>query len=325
MVKFSLDLWDGFDHISAKTELGLTVLKDVTEFIKKRAAIEADYGKKLQELNKTVPGSGLFSKSAPIEKESKTLRLAFLSWQEEGAKTATHHIDFANKINTDIVKPLEAFLKTKDPERKKIIAEGQKRLQAYNVAKANVEKAKNAYLAASKEAEAAAEAHEKVKTDLEAADEKKKKQLADNEKRASQKATQTAEKAKTAEAAYQKAVETANDLSKETFSTHIPPLLDSLQQLEEERYAHSKTVIEAFHKEFTTLPEVLNERAAELLKALEALDVDADLGEYVEVHKTTNTEPEVFKFVGYKEPATATTTPAEEKEKEKEAETNSSL
>ena len=47
------------------------MLKDVTEFIKKRAVLEAEYAKKLQELCKTVPGSGLFSKTAPIDKESK--------------------------------------------------------------------------------------------------------------------------------------------------------------------------------------------------------------------------------------------------------------
>lgn len=49
----------------------MKVLKDVTEFIKKRAVLEAEYAKKLQELCKTVPGSGMFSKSAPIDKESK--------------------------------------------------------------------------------------------------------------------------------------------------------------------------------------------------------------------------------------------------------------
>ena len=50
----------------------------------------------------------------------RRLKAAFLSWQEEGAKIATHHLEFANKVNTDIVKPLESFLKTKEPERRKV-------------------------------------------------------------------------------------------------------------------------------------------------------------------------------------------------------------
>ena len=43
----------------------------MTEFIKKRAVLENEYAKKLQELCKTVPGAGVFSKNAPIDKESK--------------------------------------------------------------------------------------------------------------------------------------------------------------------------------------------------------------------------------------------------------------
>lgn len=85
------------------------------------------------------------------------------------------------------------------------------------------------------------------------------------------KASQLTEKAKAAEAAYQKAVDTANEVTKETFSTHLPPVLDSLQQLEEERYALAKSVLESYHKEFRTVPDLLIERADELSKALEAL------------------------------------------------------
>jgi len=312
MVKFSSDLWDGFEHISAKTELGLTVLKDVTEFIKKRAQLEAEYAKKLQELSKVVPGSGLFSKSAPIDKESKTLKAALLSWQEESAKIAGHHLEFANKINNDIVKPLENFIKTKEPERKKAIAEGQKRTKVYLDAKANLEKAKEAYVRTMKEAEQATEAHEKAKAELENGPEAKKKQLGENEKRASQKATQLTEKGKAAEAAYQKAVDTANEVAKETFTTHLPPIIDSLQQLEEERYAQAKAVLESFHGGFKALPEQLMERAEELSKVLESLDVEADLSDFVQEKKGTASEPEPFKFVPFKEPAVTSTSTSEE-------------
>jgi len=290
----------------------------VTEFIKKRVALEAEYAKKLQELCKAVPGSGLFSKSAPIDKESKTLKAAFLSWQEEGAKIAVHHLDFANKVNTDIVKPLETFIKTKEPERKKSIVEGQKRLKVYIDAKGNLDKSKDVYLKTMKEAEQATEAHEKAKTDLENGSEAKKKQLGDNEKRAGQKATQLTEKGKATETAYQKAVDTANDVAKETFGTHLPPVLDALQALEEERYNQSKFVLELFHKEFRALPDQLIERADELAKALEALSVETDLEEFVNEKKGPNTEPEVFRFVSYKEPATSSTTTTSEETLEEE-------
>lgn len=62
-----------------------------------------------------------------------------------------------------------------------------------------------------------------------------------------------------------------NELSKETFATHLPPVIDALQTLEEERYALAKQVLEAFQKEFRALPDLLIERAEDLSKALEAL------------------------------------------------------
>jgi len=319
-VKFSADLWDGFEHISVKTELGLTALKDVTEFIKKRAVLEVEYAKKLQELCKTTPGASLFSKSPPIEKEAKTLKAALLSWQQEGAKIAGHHLEFANKINTDIVKPLESFIKTKEPERKKAIAEGQKRTKAYLDAKANHDKSKDTYLKAMKEAEQATEAHEKAKTELESGPEAKKKQLGDNEKRAGQKATQLNERGKAAEGAYQKAVEVVNEVAKENFSTHLPPVIDALQQLEEERYNQCKFILETFHKEFRNLPDLLIERAEALSSALSALDTDADLEEFVQEKKGPNAEPEVLRFIVYKEPSSSTTTTSTSEEKKDEPE-----
>jgi len=286
--------------------------------------LEMEYAKKLQELCKTVPGSGLFSKGAPIDKESKTLKAAYLSWQEEGTKIAGHHLEFANKINTDVVKPLEAFIKSKEPERKKAIAEGQKRTKAYLDAKGNHDKAKDVYLKAMKEAELATDAYEKAKTELENGPEAKKKQLGDNEKRAAQKAAQLAEKGKAAEAAYQKAVDTANEVTKETFTTHIPPVLDTLQQLEEERFTQSKAILETFQKEFRTLPDLLIERADELAKALDALNVDSDLEEFVAEKKGPKTEPELYLFVAFKEPTTAQTTTSSEDAPKEEAENKDS-
>jgi len=278
-----------------------------------------------------VPGSGVFSKSAPIDKESKTLKAAFLSLQEEGVKAATHHLEFATKITNDVVKPLENFHKTKETERKKAIAEGQKRTKAHLDAKANHDKAQDTYKRSMKEAEQATEAHEKAKTEHDSGPEAKKKQLADNEKRAAQKAIQLTEKSKAAEAAYQKAVETVNEVVKENFSTHLPPVLDALQQLEEDRYAMSKAVLESYQKEFRALPDLLIERAEAIATVIAALDLDADLTEFADAKKGPNSEPEEVKFVPYKEPpagssttSTSTTsseeTPKEEKEDKSETE-----
>ena len=159
------------------------------------------------------------------------------------------------------------------------------------------------------------------------------------------------EKGKVAEAAYQKAVDNANDVAKETYGTHLPPILDALQTLEEERYNQAKFVLEIFSKEFRALPDQLIERADELAKALDALgtllsllsvlslpssclfvslteyaDMEADLSEYVDEKKGDKTEPEVIRFVAYKEPAAGTTTStSSEDTKEEESKTEVEL
>lgn len=313
MVKFSEDLWDGFDVLNAKTEQGVQVLKDIVEFLKKRAQIEAEYAKALGALCKAAPGSSgsLFGKNAPaIDKETKTLKAALLSIQEEGSRTATGHQDFANKVLSDIVKPLDASLKAKENDRKKNSIEGQKRLKAVQEAKAAAEKTKDSYLKASKEAEGATEAHEKAKSDLAGAADNKKHQEA--EKRAGQKVGPLNEKAKAAEGAYTKAVDTANDVVSKTFSEHLPPVIDAIQTLEEERYALLRTALQDYLTAQRAIPANIEERCQELEKAISAIDIDADLSEFVDAHKSAATAPEKIQFVAFKEPAgqssTTTTT-----------------
>jgi len=317
MVKYSEDLWDGFEILNTKSEHGVQVVKDVAEFLKKRAQLEADYAKGLAALCKTAPGSagGLFSKGpAVVEKETKTLKAAILAIQEEGSRAATVHQDFANKVLNDVVKPLETFLKTKENDRKKTATEGQKRLKSLADAKAGAEKAKDSYQKATKESEAATEAHTKASADLAAASDNKK--LQEAEKRASSKAGPLAEKAKAAEAAYTKAVDTANDLITKTYGEHIPPLLESLQQFEEDRYAQIRDVLQEYLNAQKTIPTNLDERCQEIEKNVSAISIDSDLTEFADAHKSATSEPEKIVLVTKDSPAVsapvaATTTTTE--------------
>jgi len=300
MVKYSEDLWDGFDVTSIKAEQGIQVVKDILEFLKKRAEIESIYAKSLASLCKSVPGGsgGLFSSSKAgtlIEKETKTLRVALISIQEEGNKAAAAHLELSTKIVNDVVKPLDNFIKTKDVERKKLVIEGQKRIKALTDSKSAAEKAKDTYVRSTKEAEVAAETHEKAKNELASAPESKKHQEA--EKRHGQKVPGLQEKAKSSEAAYTKAVDTANETINKTYSEHLPPLLDSLQQLEEERYKNLQLVLTEFVNAQRNIPTNLEERCQEMEKQVSGIDVDADLAEFAEAHKKAATEPELIKNI----------------------------
>jgi len=335
MVKFSEDLWDALDHVVQKSEVGTQVVKDISEFLKKRAELEAEYGKRLAALCKVPPGGGgFFGKAgeAPVNKDSKTIRTAIISIQEEGARIANVHIEFSNKILAETVKPLEAFVKAKDLERKKLIAEGQKRNKALADAKAAVDKTKDTYGKAGKEADAAVEAHEKAQKDLFGDSENKK--FKESEKRAVAKVQPAQDKHKASESAYQKAVDSANEIQGKSFSEYLPPILDGLQQYEEERFQQLRTSLGEFLKLQKFVPQAIDQSCDELAKQVDALDLDGDTDEFIKAHASANREPTPFSFQNYKDPApdsasasgssssssTTTTTTSSGKGKEKEEE-----
>jgi len=294
------------------------VVKDITDFLKKRAEIESAYARSLAALCKTVPGvgGGLFggsNKSAPVERENKTLKAALLSLQEEGLKASNAHQEFTNKIVSEVLKPLDTFIKTKELERKKFQLEGQKRLKALADAKSQAEKAREAFQRATKELEAANKEHEKAKNDLVLGPDNKR--LQETEKRIAGKIPAIADKVKASETAYLKAVEATNEVITKSYSEHIPPLIDGLQQLETDRYSLLQTVLQEFVTLQRTIPSNLEERCQELDKRFSEVDVEADFNDFIETHKATAKEPELVKPIGVKE-----TPKEEEKEKEKEKE-----
>jgi len=75
--------------------------------------------KKILNFFKTLPGSGMFSGTPTITKEQNSLKSTFMSILEKGVTQADSHIQFATKINNDIVKVLEEWIKVNDKERKK--------------------------------------------------------------------------------------------------------------------------------------------------------------------------------------------------------------
>eukprot|EP01112_Ceratiomyxa_fruticulosa_P007936 TRINITY_DN2066_c0_g1_i4.p1 TRINITY_DN2066_c0_g1~~TRINITY_DN2066_c0_g1_i4.p1 ORF type:complete len:229 (-),score=63.13 TRINITY_DN2066_c0_g1_i4:562-1248(-) len=176
MVKFSQDLWDSFDAIAAKTETSANVAKNLIDFLTERAKIEQAYAKSLAELSKKAGGGGgLFaSKNDVVDKEAKSVKTVVLSLREETLHISNTHQEFSAKILSEVVRPVEGFLKSKDLDRKKNIQEGQKRLKAQADAKAAHDRAKDAYNKAGKESDAASEAHEKAQKDLFADAENKK-------------------------------------------------------------------------------------------------------------------------------------------------------
>jgi len=301
MTKFSKDLWDSFDAVAAKTETSASVAAQLVEFLSKRAKIEADYAKNLSELSKKPwPSGGLFGgKGDIVDKEAKSIKGVILSLREEGAHIAAAHQEFSAKILSEVVRPVEGFLKSKENDRKKNIAEAQKRLKVQVDAKQSHDRAKDVYSKAGKDSDIASEAHEKAQKDLFAdADNKK---LKENEKKAAQKVQPTADKLKAAEAAYQKAVDQVNDIQAKTFTEHLPPILDFLQQFEEDRFAVLRQILADALRLQKEVPEKISGYTLEIAKQVDGLDLEGDLDEFVKANAKDKTEPTPYIFVGYKD------------------------
>jgi len=70
MLKFSTELWDGFEVVSKRTEEGVNAAKEIANFLKKVSTLYDEFGKNLIKLCKpnatqTLPQKIMQKKEAP--------------------------------------------------------------------------------------------------------------------------------------------------------------------------------------------------------------------------------------------------------------------
>jgi chemotaxis protein histidine kinase CheA len=283
-IKFSEELLNSFDAVNTKSEVGLQIVKDMVEFYKKRAALEESYAKGLAGLHKTMPGSGLFTKETPIQKEMKTLRTALLGTNEVGLKVSEQHQELCNKILNDICKQLEAWIKTKDTERKKISGEGQKHIKTVADAKGAVAKNKENCEKLVKESEKAKEALMKAEKDeINQPDNKK---LQPVTRKASHNYNQAVDKVKAADQAYQASVKKANEELDSFRKEKMPVVLEQFQKFEEERWNTMLSSVRTYKNLYLALPPAISDYIGKDLNGLiENAKIDEDLTEFVKATK----------------------------------------
>jgi len=283
-IKFSEELLNSFDAVNTKSELGLQIVKDMVEFYKKRASVEESYAKALSGLHKTLPGSGLFTKDAPIQKEMKTLRVALLGTNEVGLKVAEQHQDLCNKILNDVCKQLEAWIKTKDAERKKISGEGQKHIKTVNDAKGAVVKNRENCDKLVKEADKAKEALMAAeKAEINQPDNKK---LQPVTRKASHNHIQAVEKAKAADQVYQQSVKKANEELDSFRKEKMPAVLEQFQKWEEDRWNTLLASVRTYKNLYMAVPGVISDYIGKDLNGLiDNAKIDEDLTEFVKATK----------------------------------------
>jgi hypothetical protein len=296
--KFSEELLASFPVIISKTEVGLQVVKDLAEFYRTRAKIEDEYAKKLAALYKSPPGVGFFSKDPAVTKEYKTLKDAALAILDKGNKMSASHQEFANKINNDICKSLDNWVKNKSNERTKVLGEGQKHLKAVADAKAAVQKHKAEYEKLMKAADVAKE--QLMKAEKDEINQPENKKLAPITKKASTNYAQAKEKAKQQEQAYQAAVKKANEETEANRKERMPTVLESVQKWDEDRWNTLLASVKTLRTLQDAVPAVLEAQSKELADVYESANIETDLREFIDANKKADTPDETFEFVAYK-------------------------
>lgn len=298
ITKISQELVFNFNGIIARSELGIQAVKDISEFMKKRAEIESEYAKKLNQHYKTTPGAGVFTKDPPITKESKTLKDALLGIAEKGLQVSDQHLEISNKIINDICKTLDNWIKTKDQDRKKIIGEGLKLIKSLADNKANVQKNKANYEKLWKDTDSAKDAV--IKAEKDEINQPDNKKLNAVTKKATENFNSAMSKAKSSESAYQTSVDKFNEELNSFKSDKMPQILEQFQQWEQDRWSTLLGIVKSFATIQETLPASVQKGIDDLQVIVEAANFESDIKELVSVCKKEEKDEENIQFTPYK-------------------------
>jgi len=296
--KFAEELLPAFPALVTKTEVGLQVVKDLAEFYRNRAKIEDEYAKKLAALYKSPPGAGFFSKDPAVTKEYKSLKESILAILEKGNKISNSHQEFANKVNNDICKTLDNWVKNKTNERTKILGEGQKHLKTVSDAKANVVKHKSEYEKLMKAADVAKE--QLMKAEKDEINQPDNKKLAPITKKASTNLIQAKDKAKQQEQTYQSAVKKANEEVEATRKERLPAVLENVQKWDEDRWNTLLASVKQLKTLQDAVPSVIETQNKDLADVYESANIEADIREFIDANKKATETEETIEFVAYK-------------------------
>ena len=291
----SKELWDGFDKICARIDTQVTASHDYLAIITRRARAEQEFGRVLFESTKVIPGN---PRGPAVKKLEASLQDAFLNVSECQNKVGERHIEVAKKLSEETIKPLEACLRKVEAEKRKVMAEGDRKQKAFQDAQLAAKRYHDAAERAGKEADTAHAAYTKAKSDANAIPDNKK--LAALVPRAEGVMKKAVERVKQVDEGYKKAVDTANDLQKKLYEEDMPKYIGELETLLSELYETTGKAMEAYGKAFEGLPE---EVIAESVMVTEGftteLSKESDMEEFVKANKSEETAPKPIEYTSF--------------------------
>jgi len=297
--KYSSELGGAFNAVRDSSDNGAQALKDLSAFFQAKVKLDDAYAQALKKLCKEKPGSGMFTKETALEKETKTLKDAVFAVLEQTTAIADAQLQMSQKVNEQVIKVLDEFIKAKEAPKKQLQGEGGKLTAAVSGKIGAAKKAEAAYTAACKAAVQAKEQGDKTMSA--AGDDAKKKAAAE---KLVKKAEEAKQKAQQVEAAYKKTVQEANDERQNYFTNTMPKTLDAFQKLHEERWEQTLSVLKFYTSSLSALPDAIETSIGVLKDKIETqASWEEDLTDFVESAKSSSgkakdqSELEELKFV----------------------------
>jgi RhoGAP domain/Fes/CIP4, and EFC/F-BAR homology domain len=274
--KFATDLWDGFDAICKRAKLEVQFMRDLHRYFQKRLNIEKEYSQAL---------AGLSQKheySAP----GGTLEVAFENVLSHTAHEASLHSSIAASFAEKIVDPVAVMVKDMDQVRQRLVAEGQAAIKEYQKSVSHLSEQQAKYVKLSREAVTARQALSNNKKD----------QNREKLERDVAKAEQVAHDADTD---YRRAVSETNAAQDFFFNTKLPKVHSEFEHSMFVRIHMVKLKLKQFVTILEGVPPQDVQALSSLLKYVDALDNEADIGTFVVQHTSGDSPPLPFVYEGF--------------------------
>lgn len=284
--QYSDELLTCFEAVNNKTTGGVQLARDISAFYAARAKIEATYAASLTALYKALPGAGMFTKEPPITKETSGSKEAMMSILNDGLVVAEEHQKFSQKITQDVCRNLDAWVKAKEPERKKLSNEGLKLQKSLNDARLASNKAKDNYDKLSKAADAAQDADEKAQSDV--SKDSSNKKLANLASRTKTALKTAKDKANAADKTYQDSVTKANTILENFKEKGMPELMKSFQEWDEDRWNVMIESVKTFKNLQSELPSVIENYVSNIDSKIDSADIEQDVSEFINTAKESS-------------------------------------
>lgn len=291
----SKELWDGFDKIGARLDIQLAASHDYLAIITRRAKAEQDYGRILFDSTKVIPGN---PKAPAVKKLETTIQDAFISVSESQNKVGERHLEVSKKITEETIKPLDACIRKVELEKRKVIADGDRKLKSVQESLLTAKRSHDIAEKAKKDADTAHSAYVKAKSDADAAPDNKR--LAALVPKAEAIMKKAVERVKQTDEAYKKAVDNANELQNKVYDEEMPKYFGELESLITELYETTAAAMEAYANAFECVPE---EVIAESVMVKEAftneLSKEGDMEEFVNANKSDADRPQLLEYTPF--------------------------